>query len=280
MTEHFIYSTLQYKHSLALGEILNVGILFYFPNEDHFEFVDGESSRVKSVYPDFDNVIFNAYLRAIKEKVIKKIDLFKEQPIISDFKVFINKNILTDEPSGFVFKEPVQVKNVFSSIQQAIDEYSQLLLPGVNIQKPLITKHSDHFILKQFNGFLLQGDKNIDKKLMKNEEVDTDYYKIKFELAWDNNFRNLIKPISFDLVESNAIINKAYQTHGLFSALKSANHQKQLRFNFLISKPQEKKLINQYNIGIKYINQVDFKKDLYFEDEWKDYSNSVISALT
>jgi hypothetical protein len=62
MSNYFTYSVLQYKHSLALGEILNVGILFYFPDDGCFEFINGDGSRVKSVYPDFDNSLFNGYL--------------------------------------------------------------------------------------------------------------------------------------------------------------------------------------------------------------------------
>lgn len=34
MNNSLIYSILQYKHSLTLGEILNVGILFYFPGNN------------------------------------------------------------------------------------------------------------------------------------------------------------------------------------------------------------------------------------------------------
>jgi hypothetical protein len=51
MNKSIIYSILQYKHSLALGEILNVGILFYFPEEKQFEFALGDASRLKAIYP-------------------------------------------------------------------------------------------------------------------------------------------------------------------------------------------------------------------------------------
>ncbi len=61
MSNYFIYSVLQYKHSLALGEILNVGILFYFPADVKFEFVTCDATRAKLIYPDFNNSLYGSY---------------------------------------------------------------------------------------------------------------------------------------------------------------------------------------------------------------------------
>ena len=68
MGKFFIYSVLQYKHSLSLKEILNVGVLFYFPDEQKFEFVSGGFSRIKGAYPMVDTHLLKSYIKEIEKK--------------------------------------------------------------------------------------------------------------------------------------------------------------------------------------------------------------------
>ena len=46
MNSNLIYSILQYKHSLTLGEIINVGVLVYFPEDNHFQFAHGDGMKM------------------------------------------------------------------------------------------------------------------------------------------------------------------------------------------------------------------------------------------
>src|ERR1700743_3295979 len=127
MNNYFTYSVLQYKHSLTLGESLNVGILFYFSNDSKFQFVKGDASRIRAVYKEFDNALFNSYLNVITSKVTKHVDIFNKQLDKSDFSKYIHSYILAEDAAGLIFKEPVNVKNVFIDNDKIIEEYSQLL---------------------------------------------------------------------------------------------------------------------------------------------------------
>ena len=122
---------LEYKHSLGLGESLNVGILFYFPEENIFEFVNGDGFRAKTIYPDFNISLFNAYLKVINSKVKHLLVLLNEKPVDSDFAKFIHNYILAVDASGLIFREPVQVKNIFSDRKTVVNEFSNLLLPEI-----------------------------------------------------------------------------------------------------------------------------------------------------
>lgn len=135
MNSYLTYSVLQYKYSIVLGESLNVGILFYFPEENFLEFVSGDGNRVKAIYPDFDTSLFNGYIKLIKSNVFKHVDLFNEKPFDSDFAKFIHKYILAEDAAGLIFHKPVNIKNVFADRQEAINEFSKLLLPGIHIKK-------------------------------------------------------------------------------------------------------------------------------------------------
>lgn len=279
MSNYFTYSVLQYKHSLALGEILNVGILFYFPNEGLFEFVSGDGTRAKAVYPDFDNSLFNGYLKTIQGKVSKSIDLFRQTPNGSELSAFIYKHILAEDAAGLIFRDAISVKNVFESRKQAVNSYSKLLLPGINVEKPILTRHNENFILKKFSGYILGKDKSIDDKLIRNEVIDTGVYKIRFDFAWENSTRNYIKPISFDLTDEHLIDNKSFQYFGLISALDSINQNKNSRFDFLISKPQAQSLQRPFNNALDFLDSAKGNKQLITEDRWESYSEQLIAEI-
>lgn len=280
MSNYFTYSVLQYKHSLALGEILNVGILFYFPDNGSFEFVNGDGSRVKSIYPEFDNSLFNGYLKTIQTKVKKKIDLFRQSPSGAEFEEFIKKYILAEDAAGLIFREPVQVKNVFLDNKKAVDAYSQLLLPGIIVAKPIITRHNENYILKEFNGYLVSKDKDIEQKLTKNELVEAGNFKIKFDLSWENKTKNYIKPISFDLSDETNIANKSFQYSGLINALDNSILTKKSRFDFLISAPLEPNLQRSFQNALDILDSARGNKQLITEDQWESYTEELIAEIS
>ena len=276
MNEFFTYSVLQYKHSLALGEILNVGILFYFPLENKLEFVEGGSHRVKAIYPDFDNSLFHVYQKSILSNIKKQVDLFSEKPSQADFSNYIHKYILAQDAAGLIFHEPVNVRNVFGSREKAIAEYSKLLLPGINIEKPTIIKYNEQFIIKQFNGYVLGKDSIISEKIKKNQVIKLKSTTVKFDYVWYNNY---IKPLSFDLTDVLSIQNKSAVIHSQLIQLKDYAKDNEIRFDLLIAKPQEPNLENEYNNALDLIESVPIKKKLITQDNWNDYFQSTLDQL-
>jgi len=279
MNNYFIYSILQYKHNLALGEYLNVGILFCFPENNTFEFVSGDATRAKAIYPDFNTPLFNSYFKAIDKKLKKHIDLFSGQPGNSDFAAYIHKNILAEDAAGLIFREPVQVKNVFSDQSKAIEEYSKILLPGINVSKPKIEKHNDSYIIKTFTNYILGQNKLIDDKLSKNVSLKTSHFNIKFDLSWKNSTKNYLKPISFDFSEESAIQNKAAIFYSYITELNNLNSSKKYRFDFLIAKPQESSFLSAYDNAVDLLDSAKGNKQLIIEDQIENYSQEVISEL-
>lgn len=276
MNDFFTYSVLQYKHSLALGEILNVGILFYFPDENKLEFVEGGSHRVKAIYPDFDNSLFNSYQKSILSNIKKRVDLFSESPQHAAFSSYIHKFILAQDAAGLIFREPVTVRNVFRSKEKAIEEYSKLLLPGLNVEKPTIFRHNEQFIIKQFNGYVLGKDSNINEKIKKNEIVKLKSSTVKFEYVLNNKY---IKPLSFDLTDVNSIQNKSAVIHSQLIQLKDYEKVNKVRFDLLIAKPQELNLENEYNNALDLIDSVSTKHKLITQENWLDYFKNTLNQL-
>jgi hypothetical protein len=279
MNKQFTYSVLQYKHSLILGESLNVGILFYFPIENRFEFVKGDGTRAKSIYPDFDNSTFNAYIKAITNKVKEHVDLFNELENTSDFSKYIHQNILAIDAAGLVFKEPVSTTTDIIDLKQIIIEYSRLLLPGINVEKPVIFKHNENFIIKTFSGYLLGKNKDIEKRLKKNEVVRTKHFSIKFEYSFKNERTNFIKPISFDLNDEISIQNKSAILYSQLVDLKEYIKYSPSKFDILIAKPQNG-FRKEFENALDLIDSVKIPKQLVLDEGWNKYSEETLNLLS
>jgi hypothetical protein len=136
MPTPFTYSILQYRHSLVLGEAINVGILFQFPDEEKFEFVSGNAYRLKAIYPDFDQSVYNYLIKSIEKKLKQdNSDLFKFSNSKSNLKEYIHTSLLSEDASVLQFREPIKVlsnKDNFGQddrIEKIVDEFSKLLLP-------------------------------------------------------------------------------------------------------------------------------------------------------
>ncbi|MDD2306820.1 MAG: DUF3037 domain-containing protein [Prolixibacteraceae bacterium] len=277
MNEYFKYSVLQYKHSLALGEILNVGILFYFPSDNSLEFVEGGHTRVKSVYPNFNTSLFQNYLKSILNRIKNKVDLFSVSASQVDFSLFIHNNILAQDASGLIFREPVIVKNVFNSKDIVISEYSKLLLPGINIEKPNVIKHNEQFIIKQFSGYLSSKSDKILERLKKNESIKLKSATVKFDYVWADNF---VKPVSFDLSDLNSIQNKSALIHSQLIQLHDYAVKRKIRFDLLIAKPQEPDLFLEYENALDLIDSVKTNKKIITQDNWQKYFQTTIDYLS
>ncbi len=281
MSTYFTYSVLQYKHNLILGEVLNVGILFHFPNEKHFEFVKGDGYRAKSIYPNFDSSLFNAYLRNITQKVKQHVDLFNNEYPKDDFIKYINQYILAEDAAGLIFSNAVTVKNVFSTTDKAIKEYSKLLLPGIITEKPTTVKHNESFIIKTFQGYIQDKDKTkeIEKRLQRNQFIKTKHFNIKFELSYQAKTNKFIKPLSFDLTDDIAIQSKAAITYSHLVDLIDYAKTNKTSFDFLVAPPQDKSYNRDYQNALDFIDSAKTSKKLITQDKWEDYSQQTFDLL-
>jgi hypothetical protein len=133
MNKRFLYSILQYKYSPILNEAVNIGVLFYFPDEQKkLYFIDSGISRVKALYGNgnIDEKYFQAILKIIKARTDDKT-VNETASNFSDFEDFVDNHILKKDDSVFQFSNPYSVSNIFSDIDTVIKNYEKILVPVV-----------------------------------------------------------------------------------------------------------------------------------------------------
>lgn len=278
MNKFILYSILQYKHSLKLGEILNVGILFYFPEDKQFEFSYGDATRLKAIYPDFNISLFNSYIKNIKLRIKGAVDLFSGYPLGNDFINYIHNHILAQDAAGLVFGVPNNVINVFKDKETTVNEFSKLLLPGINIEKPEKKKHNEEYLVRKFRGYF--KNEKIDDYLTKNETITTKHFTHKFDYLFQNQSdKRYIKPFSFDLKEEASIQYKSAAFYGILSDLYEYRDSKNYSFDFLIAKPQDTSLNRAYQNALDYVDSIKLPKKLILENKIEEYTDSILSEL-
>lgn len=289
MTKQLIYSILHYKHSLVLGESLNVGILFSFPDEDKIQFVVGNTKRVKCVYPEFDSSIFNSITSKIKTRAIYKDDNSLLSGLVTtnynykvknkeSLKEYINNFILNEDSTSLQFSDIYTAVNVFENSQQAIEQFTKILLPNTDIKKE-IDRHNENYIKRRFLDCLIKRDINPEHRLSYNKHVATKSISLNFELAWKNGITHLVKPLSFDLTEGTLIQNKSVTYFGYLNLLNDYAKLNKCTFDLLLSKPQDEKLVPYYNNALDILNDAKAPKTIITDETFEDYSDETAKIL-
>lgn len=284
MIASLTYSVLKYHHSLVLGEAINVGIIFYFLEEERLEFVAGNSNRIKSIYPDFDQTVYNYLIKSIERKVCEvKESIFSSFISKTDFKKYINSSILPEDATVLQFSDPTKVSTTIKGADKIIDDLSRVFLPGIITKKPEVVRHNESFLIKKFVSYISDKDKALEKKLIRNKtihaEVNHTKIELKFDFAWQNGSTNLIKPLSFDLSDEQSIQNKSTQYFGYLNLLTDYSKKNNLRFDFLVSKPQNKDLVESYETALNILELSDAPKRIITEADIQNYSDEAIYEL-
>lgn len=280
MNKSISYSILQYKHSLLLGEAINIGVLFYFPEDNYLEFAFGNNARARSIYNDFDAILFNSLINTIKEKLKAQNDLLKSIDLKIGLKEYISNNVLAETESALQFSEPSITRNTFSNNQDAIKFYSERLLPGIITDNPSILRHNESFIIKTYIGYLFKKNRaEIERKLSKNIEIQSEGFSWKFDIGWKTVTNNLVKPIAFDLSDEQGIQSKSAQLYGYLSIFNKYAQNNNCRFDLLVSSPQTKRLFKTYETVLQMLENSDAPKKIVLQDSWEKYSKETVEEL-
>jgi hypothetical protein len=281
MNDLFTYQILKYKSSIVAGEAVNVAVLFYFSEFNHFELVKGDLKRPKSIFPDFDSKLINHYLDIIQGRIQDKNINFSKVPDEKSIQKYVHENILAIDAAGLVFDAPVKVTEGLDSIANTVSTYSQLLLPGINTIKSTQISHNEKYLLSRYLNNITLGYDGIEEKLTKNKKIETETVSLSFDLAWKNGTLNHVKPLSFDLNKSKDIQNKASLYLGYLTQLADYAKAHQFRFDFLVSTPQNKDFIDDYWNALDILDyDKSAPKRIITEDQLDEYSKETVNELT
>jgi|GEM_PF-1032224 len=274
----FSFALLQYHHSQILGEILNIGIVAYFPDHKVLKFIYPEKLiRLRFAYPDVPEKTIKNYFKFFENRVS---ELNSQQEIFSDYTLdvsldtFLNSEFISPDSSSLQFGKTKKSVLYTTDIDTIQNQLYNLYFSVFYQHESIIHKVDETTLLNKYKNIFNEIRLDSDNGSLKLPKIKYDYHitansgnSVKFDIAWQGSKAlHLVKPISFDLVKPEAITNKAYRFYGQFTDLENLAQKNSLKFDVLISKPTSKQLFAAYDTATRLlstpasVNIVEFDK--------------------
>jgi len=276
MKKEIKYSVLQYKHSQLLNEAVNVALLVYFPADERIEFVLGNVNRIKALYPEFSPSFFQKFIKIIQSRV--ELLQAKTANEISSFDDFIHRNILASDATVLQFSKTSSAAIANLSFENIVEDYANLFLPDRNADKGLPIRHNEQYLVNKLKKSFF-ANKDVQRKVRTENSFEYNGLNFKFDLGWQNGSFNLIKTLSFDLLDESSIQNKAVTQFGNLTLLKNKAEDENLRFDLIVSKPQAPRLYKAYDKALDVLEQIKVPKKVIEEKQISVYTEEAAHYL-
>lgn len=275
----FQYCPLQYHYNSASGEVLNVGLLVLFPDQQKIAFVHPDKlNRLKAAYP---NSVAERTLKAFFRGISGKVMALNRQPeIFNDYRNrpldFIDNEILIRDASSLQFGEIKTGVLYTEDLKHIVEQLRNLYLSLYELDEQETPKHTEEFIIKTYRNLIKEGNGQLftTKKITENVQIG-DYT---FPFAWQNGTYNVVNPVSLDLKRPESIIRKATLNFGKITILETDVLQQNTHFDILLAKPKQRILIKPYEEAINILSKLKTAR-IWQEDQIEEYSNKTLKAL-
>lgn len=288
MSNFFKYSILRYVHSDLLGEVLNIGILFLFPDENKVVFKYPTTlARIRSAYENkFSDNLVHGILKGISRKVDRlypplenlnqaTLNMFPGfDPFDDDFV----QRILTPDSTALRF-DKLKFAVKYDGSKHIVKDYYDLLFSHFNETQPEV-RQNEEYISRHLKSSLQKLDPEYSRYIRKDREISVPVLpdgKFLFEFSWQNHVEHLVKPVAFDLLESKSINQKAATYYGYLSALGPELSNQKL--DIITTRPQDKKLWSVYDKAISMISSTDIHPNIIEQGDIESYAEEIVQNV-
>jgi hypothetical protein len=262
----YTYGLLQYHHSQLLGEVLNVGLIVYFPNAKRLEFIYPEKLiRLRFAYPEVPEKTIKSYFRYFEQRVKdlnNNPEIFSDYDLSKSLQTFLNSEFLPDDSSSLQFGNFRTSVLYTTDLEHIKNQLYNLYFSVFQVQDNLNKRIDEAALLTKYKKFLQEYSRQ-ESGIKESKRFHFDYTieptsksKVSFDVAWqDNSLLHLVKPISFDLKRQDTINRKAYQYYGQFTDLQELAEDKKYVFDVILAKPKSKALFDAYDNAIRLLEK-------------------------
>ena len=276
MNTAFTYTILRYIHSQVLGEVVNVGILFSFPNQGKVVFKYPESlTRLKGLYRRFSESQIRAYQRGFAEKAAAlNAEWRSSSPsaFAKSIREVTPQDFLVEDATALQFSETKEGFLPGDNLEYVVDQYFRLYFGEYVTEKETRDKHDEAYLNKKFLQALRTADPTAyARRFVRDVVIESAKTSLKFDFQWQNGTTNLIKSIGLDLSDESSINDKSILLHGKLNFLGQKAKEENLRYDLLVSTPQKKSLFKAFNNALKILDSSEAPKKIITEDSYQAY---------
>jgi hypothetical protein len=268
MKTPYSFSILRYVHDPVTQEFVNIGVAVYSREAGFLRALcDTHYSRITAMFAKIDGDRFRQLTRYIQERVTA---------------------IGARLPSELPFEPGVAIEQLLAKVLPPDDSSIQFSHAGVGLSHDL-----DKTVVALFDRYVNRYTSTADSARRDDDDVwrntfrgplesrhITSYltpkkiiapdYEYKFQQAWKNKIWHLYEPVSFDLVESGSILEKANKWVGRATSLKESSDR--FKIYLLLGEPEDSQLQSTFVKAQHILSKMPGQPEFIRENEAESFA--------
>lgn len=271
----FSYVVLRYMHDVFTREFVNVGVLLHAPSAGFIGFEKlSPLDRVRAFFPGLQADSLREILSFLTSRVDqihqRSSGLFDRDHLSADA---IAKSLLPIDDSALQWSAPGG--GVTDVPEQTLKElFERLVTRHLKAHPP--TRREDADVWKPFERELRQRDvlHRLQEKTLALGEL-----KHRFDNSWQpiGGHLRIYQPLTFDLVRTTEIVEKAVYWNGLVQQLRKADPDFQIYL--LLGRPGDDTRLRAFDQACETLSEDNRRKDLILEEEAPKFAAAVAAEI-
>jgi len=275
MKTPYTFSVLRYIHDVVSGEFVNVGVALYAP-EVRFLSISCVStySRPSNFFGGIEGEHFKRMMRHITTGIEELAEQLRTEPLFtapsSDIKGWVDQVFPPDDsslqfspPRGGVTNDPqATLEELY---ERFVERYARRTQPPSRSDEEVLRMFRDHLARRQ----LLSR--------VRSKKIAGRDYEHEFPFAWKNGIWHASEALSFDLVSSGNILEKANQWLG--RAINLNESPESFKLYLLLGKPRQEKLIPSFGRAQNILDKMPCEHEFISEDDAPKFAEQVSKEL-
>ena len=271
MTEKqaYSYTVLRYIHDVVSGESLNVGVVMHAPASSFLEVRTRKTvDRLIQTFPDLDPVDFADAMQAV-DRGFSAVAKQANRPPLFDARTDARTHalkVLPDDDSALQWS-PAGT-GLTADPARTFDRLYERYV--ARYDSPATKRRSDADVWRLARDKLVERGINVP---FESRTVVGKHDRIVFERAWKNGRWHACEPVSLDMTDTEAIMDKARRWRGQLAAVADGASER-IDLHFLLGRPQNGLLMSAYETAKAILAHAPFATDVVDE---KDIDAFVVS---
>jgi hypothetical protein len=267
------FSILRYTHDPVTREFINVGIVLHSASAGFLEArLNMNYGRATKFFGHVDGSRYRFVLRHVQD-TIEKFSRDLLQPSLfgesSSLERFLNRILPVDDSS---LQFAAGGAGLSDDLRVTLDKlYRRYVITGEVSQSECKTRDDVWRIFRKPMDRLAISDKLHPKRISAKD------YQYEFQHAWKNGIWNVCEPVSFDLLDEDAIREKANKWLGRGTCLRDGVEP--FKLTFLLGAPQLIRLQGVFQHAENILNKIPGKKELIREEEAEKFAEELKGQL-
>ena len=264
MTEKqaYSYSVLHYIHDVVSGESLNVGVVMHAPASSFLKVRTRKTiGRLKQAFPDLDRVDFADAMHAVDRGLSAVAMQANEMPLFdarTDARAHALK-VLPDDDSSLQWSptgtgltaDPARTfGRLYERYVARYDSTPVKHRSDEDVWRPVRDKLVERGIKVPFEPRTVVGVQD----------------RIVFERSWKNGRWHACEPVSLDMTDAEAIMDKARRWRGHLATVADGASER-IDLHFLLGRPQNGSLMSAYETAKAILAHASFVTDVVEEND-------------